>query len=74
MAKSKKWIQAKKIEAFKAKNLGQSRIFFDFEPRQAITKWRQAFVKALIWNHFDVEYYIYIKTKAFGYTISRNFK
>ncbi len=32
---------------------------------------RQAFVKTLILNHFDLEYYIQIKTDISGYAISR---
>ncbi len=31
------------------------------------------FVKALILNHFDLKYYIYIKTNIFSYTINRIF-
>ena len=36
----------------------------------AFTKWRQAFVKALILHYFDPECYIRIETDASGYTIS----
>ncbi len=41
MAKSKKWIQAKKVEASRAKNLGiQSKIFFTFGAKKTFTKLR----------------------------------
>ncbi len=39
--------------------------------RKAFTKLRQAFVKALILNHFDPKYYIQIETDVFTYAISR---
>ncbi len=73
MAKSKKWIQAKKVEVSRAKNLGQSESFFTADTRRAFTKLRQAFVKALILNHFDPERHIRIETDASDYAISRIF-
>ena len=39
MAKSKMWIQAKKVKVFKAKNLGiQSGLFLIFRVRKTFTK------------------------------------
>ena len=69
MAKSKKWIRAKKAKAFRAKNLGQSSMFFTTNARKAFTKLRQAFVEALIRNHFDPERHIQIETDVLGYAI-----
>ena len=69
MAKSKKWIWAKKAEAFRAKNFGQSGLFLTANTRRAFTKLRQAFVKASILNHFDPERHIQIETDISGYAI-----
>ncbi len=69
-AKFKKWIWAKKVEASKTKNSDQSEILFIFGAMKVFTKLRQAFVKALILNYFDLEYHIWIKMDASGYTIS----
>ncbi len=68
-AKSKKWIRAKKAKASRAKNLGQSGLFFTTNARRTFTELRQAFVEAPILNHFDPERYIRIKTDASGYAI-----
>ncbi len=69
-AKSKKWIQAEKLEAFRAKNLSsQSRLFLIAEARKAFTQLKQAFVKTPILNHFDPECYIRIEMDTFGYGI-----
>ncbi len=69
-AKSKKWIRAKKVEVFRAKNLDiQSRWFLTSGARKALTKLRQAFVETLIRNHFDLECHIQIETDTSGYTI-----
>ncbi len=57
-AKLKKWIQAKKVEASKAKNFGQSGSFLTADTRRAFTKLRQAFIEAPILNHFDPECHI----------------
>ena len=47
MAKSKKWIQAEKSEAARAKNFSsQLALFFTFKARKIFTKLRQRFVKA----------------------------
>ncbi len=71
MAKSKKWIQAKKSKVFRAKNLNsQSGLFLIPRAKKAFTELRQAFVKALILNHFDPEHHIQNETDASGYTIS----
>ena len=40
MAKSKKWIQAKKAEASRAKNLGQLRMFLTANAKKAFIKLR----------------------------------
>ncbi len=69
MAKSKKWIRAKIAEASRAKNLGQSRTFLTTDVRKAFTKLRQAFVEALISNHFNPKRHIRIETDALGYAI-----
>ena len=70
MAKSKKWIQVEKSEAAKAKNLNsQSVLFLTPKAKKAFIKLRQAFVKALILNHFDPERHIRIETDVSGYTI-----
>ena len=70
MAKSKSWIRTKKAKAFRAKNLGQSGMFLTTNTRKAFTKLRQAFVEALILNHFDPEHHIRIEMDALGYAIS----
>lgn len=64
------WIQPKKTEAFKAKNLDKLGMFLTFKTMQAFIKLRKVFVKALILNHFYLKYYIYIKTYASDYAIS----
>ncbi len=68
-AKSKKWIWAKKAEASRAKNLGQSGLFLTANARRAFTELRQVFVKAPILNHFNSERHIRIETDASGYAI-----
>ncbi len=72
-AKSKKWICAKKAKAFRAKNLGQSGSFLTANARKAFIKLKQAFIEALILNHFDPEHYIRIKTDASNYAIGEIF-
>ena len=39
--------------------------------REAFNKLRQVFTKALIFQHFDLEYYIRIETDVSGYVIGR---
>ena len=73
MAKSKKWIQAKKVKVSRAKNLDQSGSFFTANARKAFTELKQAFVKAPIRNYFDLERHIRIETDAFGYAIGKIF-
>ncbi len=68
-AKSKKWISAKKAEASRAKNFGQSGSFLTANARRAFTELRQAFFEAPIRNYFDPERHIQIETDASGYTI-----
>lgn len=48
----------------------QLEILFTFEARKAFTKLKQAFVKTLILNYFDLKCYIQIKTDIFGYAIN----
>ena len=48
-------------------------MFLTSGARKAFTKLRQVFVKALILNHFDLEYYIQIETDTSGYIIGRIF-
>ncbi len=69
MAKSKKWIYAKKTEASRAENLGQSGSFLTTDARRAFTKLKQAFVEAPIINYFDPECHICIEMDTSGYTI-----
>lgn len=77
MAKSKKWICAEKIETSKAKNLEAkdlciaSELFWISEAKAALTKLWQAFIEALISNHFNPEHYIQIKTNASDYAIGQ---
>ncbi len=74
MAIFKKWIRVEKSEAFRAKNFSsQSGLFFTPKARTAFIKLRQAFVEALILNHFDPEYHIQIETNVSGYAIGRIF-
>ncbi len=46
-------------------------MFLIFETKKAFIKLRQAFVKAPILNHFDLEYDICNEIHIFGYVISR---
>ncbi len=68
-AKSKKGIRAKKAEASRAKNLGQSGSFLTADARRAFIELRQAFFEASILNHFDPERLIRIETDISGYAI-----
>ncbi len=69
-AKSHEWINAEKSEPFWAKYLSnQSRSFLTANTRKAFTKLKQAFVEALILNHFDSERHIQIETDTSGYVI-----
>ncbi len=72
-AKSKKWIRAKKVEASRAKNLGQLGLFLTSEARKAFIKLRQVFVETSILNHFDPEHYIQTETDDSCYAIGRIF-
>lgn len=72
MVKSKKWIYTKITKISKAKNLRvkdlsiPSELFLIYENKETFTKLKQVFNKALILNHFDLHYYIWIKTCALG--------
>ena len=43
--------------------------FFTLGARLAFTKWRQTFVKALIFHYFDLECHIRVETDISGYAI-----
>ena len=74
MAKSKKWIHAKKAEASRTRNLNsQSGAFFTTDARKTFTELRQAFIEAPILNHFNLEHHIRIETDVLGYAIGRIF-
>ncbi len=45
-------------------------MFFTANTRKTFTELRQAFVEALILNHFNPECHIRIETNALGYAIS----
>ena len=64
--KSKNLFKSKKLSKFK-KTLGLD--FLTPETRLAFTKLRQAFVKAPIFYHFDLEHHIRVKTDVLGYAI-----
>ena len=65
-SKSKKLFKPKKL--FKSKKM-VGLDFFIPKARLAFIKLRQAFVKALIFYHFDSKRYIRIKTDVLGYAI-----
>ena len=44
--------------------------FLTHDSRQAIIQLRQAFAKAQIFQHFDLEHYIRIETDASNYAIA----
>ena len=58
-----------KAETSRVKNLGQSGTFLTTNAKRAFTKLRQAFVEALILNHFDLERHIRIEMDTLGYAI-----
>ena len=73
-AKSKKWIRAKKAEAFRARNFNsQSGAFLTIDIKRAITKLKQTFIETPILNHLDLERYIRIQTDTSGYIIDEIF-
>ncbi len=62
--------RVEKVEASRANNLDiQSGLFFISRARKAFPKLRQAFVKTLILNHFNLERYIQIEMDVSGYTM-----
>lgn len=72
-AKLKKWIRAKKDETSAIKLRTKDRdisleLFLTSKVKKISTKLRQAFIKAPIFKHFDLERCIQIKTDAFNYT------
>ena len=42
-------------------------MFVNSGAKKTFIKLRQIFIKALILNHLDLKYYIYIKKDIFGY-------
>ena len=52
-----------------SKNLNRATVYLTPDAKQGFTQLRQAFIKALIFQHFDPECYIRIETDASGYTI-----
>ena len=72
--KGQKIFESKNL--FKAKKLFKKMLrlgFFTPKARLAFTKLRQAFVKALIFYHFDPERHIRFETNVSSYIISRIF-
>ena len=51
----------------------QSGLFLISGAKKVFTKLRQAFIKALILNYFNPEYYIQIEIDASSYAINRIF-
>lgn len=47
--------------------------FLTLKARLAFIKLRQAFIKALIFHYFDLEYYILFETNVLGYAIDKLF-
>ena len=67
--KSKILLKSKNHDFPKSKPEEAGTSFFTPKTRLAFTQLRQAFVKASILHHFDLESYIRIKTNASGYAI-----
>ena len=42
--------------------------------KKAFNQLRKVLTKAMIFQYFDLEYYIWIETNALGYTIDRSLK
>lgn len=64
----------KKINFFTANNLTALKITYNFSfltvaAKLVLILLKQAFIKASIFHHFDLERYICIETNAFGYAI-----
>ena len=60
-----------KAKTSRTKNINsQSELFFTPEARKPFIKLRQAFIEALILNHFDLECHIQIKIDISSYIIS----
>ncbi len=49
----------------------RKKLYFTTDASRTFTKLKQAFVKALILNHFNPEHHIWIEIDVFGYTIGR---
>ena len=62
-----------KARVFKAKNLGQLKLFLISEVRKTFIKLREVLVKAPILNHDNPEYYIPIEIDESGYVIIKVF-
>ena len=68
-------VEKKSQKTSKSKNLFKSKKtigldFFTLRTRLAFIKLRQAFVKAPIFHHFNLEHHIRIETDTSGYAIS----
>ena len=61
----------KMVEKSPSKNLNGITGYLNPNARQFFTQLRQAFIKALIFQYFDLEYYIQIETDVLNYTISK---
>ena len=59
----------KMIKRSPSKNSNRSTDYLILKTRLAFTKLRKMFIKAPIFEHFDLECYIRIKTDASGYII-----
>ena len=57
----------------KSKKMVRSLNFLIASTRLALTKLKQTFVKTLIFCHFDLKCYIWIKTNILGYAIGEIF-
>ena len=55
----------------RSKNLNKATGYLTSNARQTFIKLKQVFTKALILQHFDSEYHIWIETDASSYAISR---
>ena len=60
----------KTVERSPSKNLNGAIDYLTPNARQALTQLKQAFTKAPILRHFDLECHIWIETDVSGYAIS----
>ena len=71
VAEAKNHQKTRKI--FKSKKMLRFMDFFTFRARLAFIELRKAFVKVLIFYHFDLKYHIRIKTDVLEYVIDNVF-